>query len=328
MTLSGPDPRALWFVGPRRVELRAGAPAPLAHGRVRVRGLSSGVSQGTELLLYRGEGPRPFDPSLPDADDYPLRYGYAWVGRIVELGPGVDDAQLGRRVFALATHAEEHVLHADDVRVLPESIPAERATLAANMETAITCVWDAEVALGEQVVVFGGGVVGLLTAWLLERAGASVVVIEPSEARRRAGEALLSSASRLVARPTPAMTADLTVEATGVPGVLDDAIAATRPEGRVVVASFYGARRSPLALGDAFHRRRLTLRASQVSAIPARLAPRWSHARRFALVTKLLAEPALDSLFGAATPFERAEELFERLASGEDAPPAHALVYP
>lgn len=326
--MSGRDPRALWFVGPRRVELRTEARPTLTEGQVRVRGLASGVSQGTELLLFRGEGPRPFDPSLPDADDYPLRYGYAWVGQIVQLGPGVDQAKLGRRVFALAPHAEEHVLGVDQVRLLPESIPAERATLAANVETALTCVWDAEVAVGERVLVFGGGVVGLLTAWLLERSGASVVVVEPSETRRRAGGALLGSKARIVARAPADADADRTVEATGHPAVLDDAIAATRLEGRIVVASFYGQRRSPLALGDAFHRRRLTLRASQVSMIPPRLAPRWDHARRFALVAELLTEPRLDELFGPPTPFARAEELFERLAVDADAAPAHALVHP
>jgi len=319
--------RALWFVGPRAVELRdepLRAPGPRD---VVVRGLASGVSQGTEMLLYKGEGPEVFDPSLDGVAKatYPRRYGYAWVGEVVARG---SEARLGEgtRVFALAPHGDAHVLDGDAVRALPEDFSATRAVLAANLETAVTCAWDANPSLGDDAVVLGGGVVGILTAWLLARAGATVTLIEPSEKRRAAARALARSAM-IESDAVPDGTADLVVEATGNPHMLDAAVAWTRPEGRIVVASFYGKRRAPIDLGDAFHRRRLELRASQVSSIPPRLRERWTPARRWMFVLSLLHERALDALIAPPTPFESAAELYASLATDADVPPAHVFVY-
>lgn len=319
-------------MGPRLVELRdapARAPGP---SEVVARALASGVSQGTEMLLYKGEGPEGFDRSLPAShagaapeEIYPRRYGYAWVGEVVLVGARARIA-IGTRVFALAPHGDAHVLGDADARALPEDVPAARAVLAANLETAITCTWDAEVGLGDDAVVLGGGVVGILTAWLLARSGANVTLVERSEARRSAARALVPSAT-IEASAAPDGTADVVVEATGDPRVLDDAVKWTRPEGRIVVASFYGTRRAPIDLGDTFHRRRLELRASQVSSIPPRLRERWTHARRWTLVLSLLRERGLDALLATPTPFERAAELYASLDTGRDLPPAHTFVY-
>jgi 2-desacetyl-2-hydroxyethyl bacteriochlorophyllide A dehydrogenase len=328
--------RALWFVGPGAVELREEplrAPGPR---EVVVRGLASGVSQGTEMLLYKGEGPAVFDPSL-DAHDgrpagdsaprltYPCRYGYAWVGEVVARGR---DARLheGTRVFALAPHGDAHVLDGDAVRALPEDFSATRAVLAANLETAVTCAWDASASLGDDAVVLGGGVVGILTAWLLTRGGATVTLLARSEKRRAAARALARSAM-IESDAVPDGAADIVVEATGDPAMLDTAIAWTRPEGKIVVASFYGSRRATIDLGDAFHRRRLELRASQVSSIPPRLRERWSPARRWQLVLSLLHERALDALLAPPTPFDDAASLYASLATDTDVPPAHVFVY-
>ena len=167
-TLSTLEARALWFVAPRSVELRTETLRAPGPRDVVVRGLASGVSQGTEMLLYRGEGPEVFDPSLAapagaGESTYPRRYGYAWVGEITACG---SDARLreGTRVFALAPHGDGHVLDGDAVRALPEDFSATRAVLAANLETAVTCAWDASPSLGDDAVVLGGGVVGILTA--------------------------------------------------------------------------------------------------------------------------------------------------------------------
>jgi threonine dehydrogenase-like Zn-dependent dehydrogenase len=300
--------------------------------------LASGVSQGTELLLYRGEGPARFDPTLGERDEnrdetrsgtgtgtYPRRYGYAWVGEIVHAGEGTRLGP-GTRVFALAPHGEGHVLAESAVRPLPEDFSATRAVLAANLETAVTVAWDANVGFGDDVVVLGGGVVGILSAWLLARSGASVTIIERSAKRREAARALVPSAM-IEETATPDGTADVVIEATGDPQVLDAAVAWTRPEGRIVVASFYGTKRAPIDLGDAFHRNRLELRASQVSSIPPRLRERWSPARRWLLVLSLLRERALDALLAPPVPFDRAAELYASLASDVDVPPAHVFVY-
>ncbi|WP_437574256.1 zinc-dependent alcohol dehydrogenase [Sorangium sp. So ce887] len=313
--------RELWFVRPGLVEVRRGAPArePRA-GEVVARAVASGVSQGTELLLFRGEGPTPFDPSLdaPGAPTYPRRYGYAWVGEVVARGEGAA-LGLGDRVFALAPHGDLHLLGPGAARALPRSIPGERAVLAANLETAITCVWDAGVGLGDAVVVLGGGVVGLLVVALARRAGAAVRLIEPSERRRLAGLALGAAAAIRPEDDRPCGDADVVIAATGDPGELDRAIAHAAREATVTVASFYGARTSPVALGAEFHRRRLRLRASQVSTIPPERAPRWDHARRFALVRALLEDAALDALLDPPVPFDAAPSVYAELAAAPGA---------
>lgn len=301
--------KALWFEAPGRVVVREEGLVVPAAGEVLVRGLASAVSQGTELLLVRGEGPTPFDPSM-GATTYPLRYGYAWVGALED----------GTRVFGLLPHGDAHAVSPSALRVLPADVPAPRATLAANLETAITCAWDSEVAFGERVTVFGGGVVGLLVAWILRRS-ADVRVIEPRPRRAAIATALGATADHA--------EADVVIEATGDPRVLDQAIACAAPGGRVIVASFYGARSAPVSLGDAFHRRRLGLTASQVSVIPPRLTPRWSHARRFELVRTLLRDPVLDTLIAPPVPFDDAPALYARLAArtDDDDPPCHVFEY-
>jgi 2-desacetyl-2-hydroxyethyl bacteriochlorophyllide A dehydrogenase len=307
--------RELWFTAPGQVELRTAAPAALGTGQLRLRALASGISQGTELLLYRGEGPTPFDPSLDaaGAPTFPRRYGYAWVGEVIE-SQSVNHP-LGARVFALASHADEHCLDANSVRLLPAGLPPERCVLAANLETAVNVVWDAGIALGDDVLVVGGGVVGLLSGYLAKQGGARRVrLVEPSALRRRAAlslgfeEAWQSAEAR-------SLGADVVIEASGNPACLDLAISAARDEGCVVVASFYGERSAPLALGTDFHRRRLTLRASQVSRLPPMRAAGWSFARRFELVLNLLQNPALDALLERPVPFDEAAATYARLAS-------------
>ena len=314
--------RELWFTGPRAVELREGAaPRAPGPGEVIARARASGVSQGTELLLYRGEGPTPFDPSLdaPGAATYPRRYGYAWVGEVVEVGAGAGFGR-GELVFGLKAHGDVHVLRAGEARGLPGGIPAERATLAANLETAVTCVWDAGVGLGDEVVVLGGGVVGLLVAWLCVRAGGRVRVVEPSARRREAALGLGAAAAVGPAEDAPRGEADVVIGATGDPGEIDRAVEHAGREATIAIASFYGARRAAVDLGAAFHRRRLTLRATQVSVIPPGRAARWDGGRRFRLVGELLGEARLDGLIDAAA-FEDAAGVY----AGLDAEPGARL---
>jgi 2-desacetyl-2-hydroxyethyl bacteriochlorophyllide A dehydrogenase len=288
---------------------------PLRPGQVLARALASGVSQGTELLLYRGEGPEPFDPSLdpPGAPTYPRRYGYAWVGEVIDRGPGVRDLAIGARVFALAPHGDAHAIDAAAVRPIGD-VPSRRAVLAANLETAITCVWDSGVSLGDRVVVLGAGVVGLLVAYLATQAGARVRLVEPSPRRRAAAERLgLRSVSPTDAPPDA--DADVVFEATGRPELLARAIDHAAREATIVLASFYGARTAPVPLGSDFHRRRLHLVASQVSAIPPARAPRWTFDRRFDLVRSILGDASLDALLDPPVPFAEAPAVYQRLAA-------------
>lgn len=312
----------LWFVAPGRVEIRrAPSPAEVGLEEIRARGICSAVSQGTELLLYRGEGPPVFDPSLATAGrELPMRYGYCWVGEVVESRAA--RVPVGERILALCAHGDEHVLPGRAIHALPQGIPSPRATLAPKLETAVNVVWDAGLALGDRVVVLGGGVVGLLVASLCKRAGASSVrLVEPSQRRRRTAERLGVGEVRAPDEDTPAGDADLVIESTGNPALLDRAIAHAGQEATVVVASFYGERRSPISLGDAFHRRRLQLKSSQVSHLPPAKSARWSHERRLAFALELLADPVWDALIDPPVPFEEAPAVYARL----DADPGAAL---
>jgi 2-desacetyl-2-hydroxyethyl bacteriochlorophyllide A dehydrogenase len=305
--------RELWFTAPNQVELRLG-PMPRAQGdRVLARALASGLSQGTEMLLFSGEGCEPFDPSLdePGAPRYPRRYGYSWVGEVIDIGDAVSGLSVGDRVFALASHGDVHDLPSDAARRIDPDIPATRAVLAANLETAVNCVWDSGVSLGDRVVVFGAGVVGLLVAWLCARVTSDVRVFEPAEPRHNMARRL-----GLVAAASPDtfdLDADIVIEASGKPSALDAAVACAGQEGRVVVVSNYGARRHELNLGDRFHRRRLTIRSSQVSAIPAERRARWSVQRRFATVQSLLRAPELDELVDHVVDFANAPDAYRQL---------------
>ncbi len=308
-------PRELWFVAPGRVELRAGARVVLDVGQVRARALVSGISQGTELLLYRGEGPTPFDPSLDagDAPTYPRRYGYAWVGEVTETRS--PELALGTRVFALAPHGDEHCAGAPSFRRLPPDLSAHRAVLAANLETAINVVWDARVALGDRVVVLGGGIVGLLCGYVARAGGARhVSLVEPSATRRQVALALGFDEVSSPLDPLATADADVVIEATGQPSSLDAAISRARFEGVIALASFYGLRTASVSLGAEFHRRRLSLLASQVSHLPAARLAGWTFERRFELVTQLLREHALDALLGAPVPFAEAPAVYEEMA--------------
>lgn len=316
--------RELWFNEPRHVEVRH-VPLPFpAPRQLLVRALCSGISQGTELLLYRGEGPTPFDPSLdaPGQPTYPRRYGYAWVGEVVA---GVDDGTgsvatipVGTRVFALAPHAEYHVLEADALTIIDASIPPERAVLTANLETALTGVWDARISLGDEVVILGGGIVGLLTAWLARLSGAHVRLVEPAARRREAARRLGISQAVTPENDVPLGATDVVIEATGDPSNLKQAILHAGPEACITILSFYGERVAPVPLGIEFHRRRLSLRASQVSSVPPSRRARWSNARRLQLVQTLLAESVLDELLDPPVPFEQAPSVYAGLeqASG------------
>lgn len=304
-------PKELWFVGPNQVELRETLPGDVPAGWLRVAGLYSAVSHGTEGLLVTGQGPTQFDPSLdaPDQATYPRRYGYAWVGRVLTPGP-----TLGATVFSLQPHGTEHVLTPAQLRVVPPTLAPERATLAAAMETALNAVWDAELRVGERVVVLGAGTIGLLVSYVAARAGARVTVVEPRGDRHAAVKQCG------VADVVPSADAlpddfDAVFEVTGDPRTLDAAIARCGLEARVVVVSFYGAKAAPVGLGDQFHRRRLRLVSSQVSTIPSGLRSRFDFARRFEVVCALLEDARLDVLTQHVVPFDEAEDVYARLGS-------------
>lgn len=291
--------RALHFVAPRRVEVREEPPAALAAGEVRVATVVSAVSPGTELLIYRGEVPEGMAidavlPALSGGFAFPLKYGYAAVGRVVEVGEGVGAEWRDRLVFAFHPHQSHFTASTDELLPVPGGIAPEAAAFLPNVETAVNFLMDGRPVVGERVVVFGQGVVGLLTTALLARLPlASLVTVDRHALRRQRSRELGAGA---VLDPEEAGgleglrgSADLTYEVSGSPAALEQAIAATGFAGRVVVGSWYGAKRVALDLGGAFHRSRIELLSSQVSSLAPRFSARWSKARRLEVAWRLLA---------------------------------------
>lgn len=321
------EPRACWVEGPGRAGLRPSALAVPGPGEVRVRTLHSGISRGTELLVFRGEVPeseyeRMRAPFQEGDFPAPLKYGYASVG-VVEQGP---PALLGRTVFCLYPHQTHYVVPAEAVHPLPEGLPPARAVLAANMETAVNALWDAAPHIGDRIAVVGAGVVGLLAAWLAGRMpGCEVEVVDTNPGRRAVAEQLgLSLASPQAARPD----ADLVIHASGKAEGLATALRLAAFEATVLEMSWYGRQAVALPLGEAFHSRRLTLRSSQVGHVAQSQRARWSHGRRLALALALLRDPALDALLTDAAPFDELPAVLARLAAGAPQTLCHRIDYP
>jgi 2-desacetyl-2-hydroxyethyl bacteriochlorophyllide A dehydrogenase len=317
------------FAAPGRVDVveeRLGAPPP---GFLLVRTAVSAISAGTELLAFQGRLPAdlPLDETLGAMAGgtfrYPFRYGYAAVGEVLAAGEDVDPEWLGRNVFAFQPHASAFLVAAADAVAVPAALPAERAALLANMETAVNLVLDGAPLLGERAVVVGQGPVGLLTAALLARFPLeALVAIEALPLRARAAAGL---GVKRVLRPDEPLAAalgpggaDLVYELTGNPEALDLAIAAAGREGRVVVGSWYGEKRAPVALGGAFHRGRLRLISSQVSHIAPSLSARWDRARRFATAWRALEALDTAALVTHRFPIAEAQKAYDLLAQHPD----------
>ncbi|MDX1494580.1 MAG: zinc-binding alcohol dehydrogenase, partial [Longimicrobiales bacterium] len=290
--------REFWIKEPGRGALVDGSISAPEDGSVQVRTLYSGISRGTEALVFRGEVPGSQQEAMRcpfQQGDFPapVKYGYMSVG-VVEADPGSGSSLQGRHVFCLHPHQDRYVVPREAVTALPDGLPPERAVLAANMETAVNASWDAAPATGDRVVVVGGGVVGLLTAWLVSRTpGSETTLVDPNPARGAPAEALgLEHTTDLAGEGF----ADLVIHASGNPAGLRDALTWAGDEAKVVELSWFGSREVTLPLGEAFHSRRLTLKSSQVGRIPPGRAPRWSHRRHMELALRLLRDPALDVL--------------------------------
>jgi threonine dehydrogenase-like Zn-dependent dehydrogenase len=288
------EARAYWLEAPGRGAIRSETLAPPGTGEVLVRALASAVSRGTETLVFQGRVPAsqyramrcPFQAGEFPA---PVKYGYASVG-IVEQGPR---ELVGRRVFCLHPHQDRYVVPAEAVRPVPHNVPDARATLAANMETAVNGMWDGAPRAGDRIVVVGAGVVGCLVASLAARLPGTRVTLVDIAAR----EDIAHDLGCFFARPEDApQGADLVLHASGTEAGLATSLGCAGFEAKVVELSWYGAGAVAAPLGEDFHARRLSLVSSQVGAVaPARRA-RWSPARRLDLALELLGDPRYDRL--------------------------------
>lgn len=309
---------ALTFVEPARVEWQPLTLPPRLDGQVTVRTLYSGISTGTELLAFRGEIDRrlPLDETIDALDgdfSYPFRYGYSCVGEI-EDG---DSATEGSMVFAYHPHQTRFHAAGDQVLMMPTH--PRRATLFPLVETALQIVADARVVLGEQVVVMGAGAVGILTALILGRNGADVILAEPVPWRRElASDAGISSAHPDALGDLVHAELHTIVDTSGNPEVPGRCLPLLGHEGTLLIASWYGSKPVVLPLGADFHRRRLVIRSSQVSSIPSWLSSKWSLATRRRQALELLDQLPLDALTTNVFPRLEAQAVFEALDRREE----------
>lgn len=293
---------SLFFTAPKEVAIReAPVPSP-APGEVLVMTLYSAISPGTESLIYRGLFPEELAvdehiPPLSGKFAYPLKYGYSTVGRVIQVGEGVHPAWEGRMVFAFNPHESHFTTTPELLLPLPEDITLEDAVFLPNMETAVNLVMDGKPAIGERLLVFGQGIIGLLTTALLARFPLEkLITLDCHELRRKASLELgahesLNPDEPGTRRKLKAMLpegADLAYEISGVPLALDQAISLTGFSGRVVIGSWYGQKQTQLDLGGRFHRSRIRLISSQVSTLAPELSGLWNKARRFALAWDML----------------------------------------
>ncbi len=306
-------------------------PEPAPH-QVLVQTICSAISPGTEMLVYRGQWPESLlldetIPALARGFSYPLKYGYSAVGRIVEIGSEVDPQWLNKQVFSFNPHESHFLASPDQLIPLPISMPSEEAALLPNMETAVSFIMDGRPLIGEQVAVFGQGVVGLLTTASLARFPlARLLTLDKYSLRRQrsvefgAEESLdptgadVIGALRKWAHAEQAGDGfDLTYELSGNPAALDEAIAATGFGGRVVIGSWYGAKRADLDLGGRFHRGRIKLISSQVSRLGPEFTDLWTKSRRLGFALRMLEELKPASLITHRFPILQAADAYDLL---------------
>jgi 2-desacetyl-2-hydroxyethyl bacteriochlorophyllide A dehydrogenase len=291
--------RTLYFTAPKQVEIReAGLPA-LQENEVLVETICSAISAGTEMLVYRGEFPHLADSHDALSSDlkYPLAYGYACAGRVIEVGKTVPPEWKKRLVFGFQPHTSHFIATPSSLIQIPASLSPEAACFFPNMETAVNLIQDGAPILGEKVLVLGQGVVGLLTTALLSEFPLdALAVADFYELRRKASaeinrvKSFDSSLANFHADSSAYAQGkfDLVFELSGSPSALNDAIELTAFSGRIVVGSWYGKKRAELDLGGKFHRSRIKLISSQVSTISPELSGRWDKSRRFEVVWKAL----------------------------------------
>ena len=318
--------QAFWVAEPGRGELRSEALERPGPDQVLVRALFSGISRGTESLVFAGRVPQSESARMRcpfQQGDFPgpVKYGYASVGEILE---GPDDL-LGEIVFCLFPHQDLYLVPASAAVVLPQGLPPERAVLAANMETALNGLWDSDIGAGDRVCVVGAGVVGALLAWLAVKIpGTEVCLVDINAKRRALAEAL---GVRFAGPDDAPDEQDVVIHASGSEAGLVHSLALAGQEALVLEMSWFGQSRPSLPLGEAFHSRRLSLRASQVGRIPSSHQARWDHRRRLAKALELLQDPALDALISGESGFSELPAVMMRLTAADQDALCHRIRY-
>ena len=321
--------RAFWLVEPLRGEIRPEELRDPGPGEVRVRTVCSGVSRGTESLVFRGGVPPSQYAAMRapfQTGDFPgpVKYGYLAVG-VVEEGPA---ALVGRTVFCLHPHQTRFVVPADAVVPVPDDLPPERAVLAGTVETAVNALWDAAPLVGDRVAVVGAGMVGCSVARLVAQVpGTHVVLVDVDPSRRAVADRLGVDFVLAAEAVRPDGGFDLVVHCSATSAGLQLSLDLLGPEATVLELSWYGDTQVQLALGGAFHSDRLAIRASQVGVVAAARRSRRSTSDRLALALELLRDPAFDALVTGRSPFDELPAVMSRLADGSLPALCHVIDY-
>lgn len=332
--------RAFWIVEPGRGDIHEERIPEPVNGEVLVRAEFSGISRGTESLVFGGHVPaseytRMRAPFQSGEFPAPVKYGYCSVGR-VEQG---DSTWRGIRVFALYPHQTHYVIPAAAVHAIPDDVPSGRAVLAANMETALNGCWDANPCPDDRVTVIGAGTVGCLVAWVVRTTvGCDVELVDVNPQRAEVAERLGVRFARADAdvrpdRAGPASEAGLSTNRTivihtsGSPQGLRTALVLAAADATIVEMSWFGDREVSLPLGEAFHSRRLTIRSSQVGALPPAMRAEWNFDRRMAKALDLLKDPALDALITGESAFDDLPDVMRRLVTSPGNTLCHRIRY-
>jgi 2-desacetyl-2-hydroxyethyl bacteriochlorophyllide A dehydrogenase len=320
--------KGLWFLSPRKIEFVEEEVGNPQGNKVMIESLYSGVSSGTEMLIYRGEAPPnlELDPTLTTMKGsfrFPIKYGYSNVGRVIETGLQVSNLHQGDIIFAHHPHQTRYIISQDLVIKIPSDIPPLQGIFIANLETALNCLLDCDIKLGESVVVFGQGIIGLLITQLVRKTGAGKIITVDRIERRQILSQELGANFTLnpdkdnvpvaIRELTDGVGADVIIEASGSPNALNSAIKSAAFQGLVVVMSWYGTKPVTLYLGDEFHRNRIRVKSSQVSHLDPTLTPRWSIKRRMSTVLNLLPQVNWRELISDIYLFEEAQVAYEKI---------------
>jgi NADPH:quinone reductase-like Zn-dependent oxidoreductase len=319
--------RAFWMTAPGHGGIRPVTLPPRGFGEVLVRTLFSGVSRGTESVVFRGEVPagqraQMRAPYQEGEFPAPVKYGYLNVG-LVEQGP---TSLIGRTVFCLYPHQTRYVVPASAVVPVPDAVPPARAVLAGTMETAVNALWDAGPLVGDRITVVGAGMVGCCVAALAARLpGARVELVDIDGSRAAVAERL---GVRFSSPAEASEGRDLVIHASATSAGLARSLELAAPEATVLELSWYGDRQVTVPLGEVFHPRRLVLRSSQVGTMAPARRGRRTYADRLALALELLADPALDQLITGPCTLDELPQVMPRLVSGELTALCQLVTYP
>lgn len=322
---------ALYHVAERRVECREVDLAAPGKDEVLITSRYSAISPGTEAMIFSGAFPKNLAldtsiPSLKGGFSYPFCYGYSLVGEVSATGPGVDEALIGKTLFAFHPHQDKAVVPLAACHAVPDGVVPEAALFLPQVETALNLVMDGAPLIGERVLVLGQGVVGLLTAALLTQFPlARLIAAEPLASRRELAREWgieetvdPADAAQWQALLASLDGADLAFELSGDIAALNQAIEAAGFDGRIVVGSWYAGKSQSLDLGGRFHRHRLRLISSQVSTLNPALTGRWDKRRRIDLAWRMVEKLQPQRLISQAFPLAKCSEAFETVCGRRD----------